>query len=153
MVQLLPYLLGALSLFCLVIVAKPDLFRNWTVRVSDGDDRSWDDRRVRLGGLPRGVVRAIYLGVAVLLAVFAFQVHGWAAAEDDCALAEQVYSAAQDGWDLDRAYAEAARLGLDVEAVTSKTKSAKITSVTVSKDGRTIATWRTGSVSTGLDCR
>lgn len=153
MVQLLPYLLGALSLFCLVIVAKPDLVRNWTVRLSDGDDRSWDDRRVRLGGLPSGLVRVIYLVVAILLAVFAFQLHGWAAAEDDCALAEQVYSASRDGWDLDRARTEAGRRGLELDVEQRTSGSTRVASVTVSKDGRTIATWRTGSVSSGLDCR
>ena len=94
--ELLPYGLGALALFCLVIVAKPDLFRNWTIR-SSGRDRSGYDRGVRLGNLPTGLVRVIYLGVAILLAVFAFQVHSWTAADNVCDQVEQVYDAAGDG--------------------------------------------------------
>jgi hypothetical protein len=151
-VELLPYGLGALALFCLVIVAKPDLFRNWTMRVSDGDGRSWDDRRVRLGNLPSGLVRVIYLGVAILLAVFAFQVHSWTAADDVCDQVEQVYDAAGDGRDLDAARAAAAERGLEVEAKKHTSGSTTITSVTVRKDGRVVATWRTGAVSSGVSC-
>ncbi|WP_152361623.1 hypothetical protein [Microlunatus speluncae] len=152
MLQLLPWLLGALALFCLVIVAKPDLFRSWTMRLSDGDRRSSDDRRVRLGDLPSGLVRVIYLGVAVLLAVFAFHVHSWIAADDVCEQVEQVYDAAGDGWDLDAARAAAAERGLEIEAKVSTSGSTTITTVTVRQDGRVVAGWRTGAVSSGVSC-
>jgi hypothetical protein len=151
-VQWLPYVLGALALFCLVIVAKPDLFRGWTMRLSDGDGRSSDDRRVPLGSLPTGLVRAIYLGVAILLAVFAFQIHGWAAADDVCDQVEQVYDAAGDGQDLDAARDAADDHGLEIEARERTSGSTTITSVTVRKDGRVVATWSTGAFSSGVSC-
>ncbi len=152
MLQLLPWLLGALALFCLVIVAKPGLFRDWTVRLSGTHGRSADDRRTRLGDLPRPAVRVIYLGVAVLLAVVAFQVPGWIAADDVCDQIEQVYDAAGDGWDLDAARTAAAERGLEIEAKARTSGSTKITTVTVTKDGREVASWRTGAVSSGVSC-
>ncbi len=149
--ELLPYGLGALALFCLVIVAKPDLFRNWTIR-SSGRDRSGYDRGVRLGNLPTGLVRVIYLGVAILLAVFAFQVHSWTAADNVCDQVEQVYDAAGDGRDLAAARAAAAERGLEVEAKNHTSGSTTIISVTVRKDGKVVATWRTGAASSGVSC-
>lgn len=150
--QLLPYVLGALALFCLVIVAKPDLFRNWSMRLSDGDDRSSDDRRVRLGGLPTGVVRVIYLGVAIVLAIGAFQVHGWIAADGVCDQVEQVYDAPGDGRELDAAHAAAAQRGLEVESERRTSGSTTVTTVTVRKDGRVVGSWTTGAFSSGVRC-
>lgn len=150
--QLLPYVLGALALFCLVVVAKPDLFRSWSMRLSDGDDRSSDGHRLRLGGLPTGVVRVIYLGVAIALAIGAFQVHGWIAADGVCDQVEQVYDAAGNGWDVAAAHAAAAERGLEVESEQRTSGSTTVTTITVRKDGRVVGSWTTGAFSAGVRC-
>ncbi len=53
--------------YCLLVATKPEWFRNFSLvrRSSDGDYRG----STRLGDLPAGVVRLLYVGVAVVLVV------------------------------------------------------------------------------------
>jgi hypothetical protein len=122
--------------YCLLVAAKPEWFKNFYVirRDSDGDYRGTS----RLGDSPPGMIRAVYLVIAVILATGTFAIRSWALEDDRCDQAESVYDAGR----TEEAWQRAARqggFGLQVSKRTNYTR------YTLDRDGAPVASWTDNS--------
>lgn len=146
LLPLLPYGLGALSLFCVVIVIRPQWFRNWSIVSRGASDSPYDDSRVRLGSMSTGAVRALYTVVAILLMIGAFWVHGRQTEDKLCDVARSLSD--DHGTDVDAARDDAERAGYRLSAE----KHDNYTVVTMSRDGRPVAEWSDAGFGGSFTC-
>lgn len=119
-----------LSAYCLLVAIKPEWFKNFSIirRDSDGDYRG----STRLGDLPVGLVRVLYVGVAGVLLVATFVITGFARQDRVCDDAKAVFDVGRKRWS-DQAAAS--------DHVLRTVQKGSLTRYELVKDGTTVATW------------
>ena len=121
-----------LSGYCLLVAAKPEWFKDFRVirRDSDGDYQGSS----RLGDWPPGMVRVVYIVVAVVLLIGTFTIRSWAVEDDLCDQARAVYGAGRTDakWK-----AAAQQAGFEIEI----TDHSRYTTYQLTQDGRVVADW------------
>lgn len=130
-----------LAAYCLLVAIKPQWFKNFSIvrRDSDGDYRG----STRLGNLPEKVVRGLYVGVALTLAVATFVIYGFARQDRVCDQARAVFDAGRTGWS-----AKAASEGYELRT----TRTGSLQKYQLVKDGTVVATWSDAGWGLQLSC-
>ncbi len=116
--------------YCLLVAIKPEWSKNFSIirRDSDGDYQG----STRLGDLPVGGVRVLYVGVAGVLVVATVVINGFARQDRVCDEAKAVFDVGRNRW-IDQAAAS--------DYVLRTVQKGSLTRYELDQNGTTVATW------------
>jgi hypothetical protein len=126
-----------LAAYCLLVAIKPEWFKNFSLM------RPGSRGSARLGDTPTGLLRVIYLGVAVALVVVTLVIHDFVREDRVCDEARAVFDAGRTGW-AEQAAAQGYKLRVS--------RTGSLARYQLVKDGTVVATWSDAGWGLQLRC-